>query len=131
MKKIILASIVLAMSVFTSIGYADIELTSKEQLEGNWKLQYTKSSATSKQMIKREDTWVMKDGKIVILNIPMGGKHYDQPAVTYVIENGKLLVPYVGRAGGDHFSLVSVDDKNLVLKGTYGEHYYFDSVAAK
>jgi hypothetical protein len=129
MKKITLAGVALLVSVFSGAVLADMALTSKEQLEGKWKLQYTKSNITTKQMIKREDTWVMKNGQIVILNVPMGGKHFDQPAVTYSIEDGKLLVPYVGRGGGDKFSLVSVDDKNMVLKGTYGEHYYFDKVA--
>ncbi|SJM94388.1 hypothetical protein [Crenothrix polyspora] len=131
MKKITLASVVLALSVFAHVGYADVELKTKEQVEGNWKLQYTKSSLTTQQIIKREDTWLMKDGNITISNIPHDGKHYDQPALIYSVEDGKLKVPYLGRGGGDFFSLVSIDDKNMVLKGKFGEYYYFDKVAAK
>ncbi|SJM92648.1 conserved exported hypothetical protein [Crenothrix polyspora] len=129
MKKISSASILLAMSVFSSTIFADVELNSKEQVEGNWKLQYTKSSLTTQQIIKREDTWLMKDGNITISNIPHEGKHYDQPALIYSIENGKLKVPYLGRGGGDFFSLIAIDDKNMTLKGKFGEYYYFDKVA--
>lgn len=129
MKKTSFASVLLAMSVFASVGYADVELKSKEQVEGNWKLQYTKSSLTTKQVVKREDTWLMKDGNITISNIPHEGSHYDQPPLAYSIENDKLKVPYLGRGGGDFFSLVTLDDKNMTLKGKFGEYYYFDKVS--
>ncbi|MGR8953291.1 MAG: hypothetical protein ACU83V_12885, partial [Gammaproteobacteria bacterium] len=87
--------------------------------------QYTKNSATAKQTIQREDTWVFKGGKLTILNIPREGTHYDQQPVNYEIDNGKLKIPYVGRSGFDTFSLVEKDDKSMTLKGKFGEHYYF------
>jgi hypothetical protein len=68
MKKINLAAALFTLSVFASAVYADIALQSKEQVEGTWKLQYTKNSLTDKDPVNREDTWVFKDGKLTILS---------------------------------------------------------------
>ena len=125
MNKISWTSILLALVLMTNSVYADTELKSKNDIEGAWKLQYTKNSATAKQTIQREDTWVFKDGRVTILNIPREGTHYDQQPVNYEIDNGKLKIPYVGRSGFDTFSLVEKDDKSMILKGKFGEIYYF------
>lgn len=125
MKKINLAPAFLALSLFAGSVCADIELKSKDDIQGTWKLQYTKNSASAKETIKREDTWVFQGGKVTILNIPREGSHYDQQPVAYEIDNGKLKIPYVGRSGFDTFSVVEKDDQTMVLKGKFGEIYYF------
>lgn len=125
MKITNLAPALLALSLVTGSVLADIELKSKDEIVGTWKLQYTKNSATAKENINREDTWVFKDGKVTILNIPREGSHYDQQPVNYEIDNGKLKIPYVGRSGFDTFTLVEINDKAMVLKGKFGEIYYF------
>jgi len=125
MKKINLAAMLLILSLFTSAIYADITLQSKEEVEGTWKLQSTKNSLTDKEAIKREDTWIFKDGKVTILHIPREGKYYDQPPVNYEIEDGKLKVALVGSNRFDVFSLVEKDDKSMTLKGKFGGYYYF------
>ncbi|HSN23647.1 MAG TPA: hypothetical protein VLS45_05695 [Methylomicrobium sp.] len=99
MNKMSWTSVLLALLLMTNSVYADTELKSKNDIEGAWKLQYTKNSATTKQTIQREDTWVFKDGRVTILNIPREGTHYDQQPVNYEIDNGKLKIPYVGRSG--------------------------------
>jgi len=126
MKKINLAPAFLALSLFTGSVLADIELKSVDDVQGTWKLQYTKQSATAKDTIQREDTWEFQGGKITIRNIPREGTHYDQQPVNYEIDNGKLKIPYVGRSGFDTFSLVEKDDKTMTLKGKFGELYYFN-----
>lgn len=126
MKKISWTSLLLALSVFAGSVYADISLESKEEVQGAWKLQHTKNSVSAKETIPREDTWIFKDGKLTILNIPREGSHYDQAPVNYEIENGKLKIPYIGRSGFDTFSLVEKDDKTMTLKGKFGEYYYFN-----
>ncbi|WP_374089059.1 hypothetical protein [Methylomicrobium lacus] len=126
MKKISLAPAFLALSLFTGSVLADIELKSVDDVQGTWKLQYTKQSASAKETIQREDTWVFQGGKITIRNIPREGAHYDQQPVNYEIDNGKLKIPYVGRSGFDTFSLVEKDDKTMTLKGKFGELYYFN-----
>ncbi|MGZ8095796.1 MAG: lipocalin family protein [Methylosarcina sp.] len=126
MKKISLISVLLALFVFANSAYAEIPINSKEDIEGTWKLQSTKNSATAKESIPREDTWVFKNGQVTILNIPREGSHYDQQAVTYEIENGKLKIPYVGRSGFDTFSLVEKNDNSMTLKGKFGEIYFFN-----
>ncbi|OYV18970.1 MAG: hypothetical protein CG441_929, partial [Methylococcaceae bacterium NSM2-1] len=73
MKKINLAAVLLGLSLFGSAVCADVTLQSKEEVQGTWKLQYTKNSLTDKQAIDREDTWVFKDGKVTILHIPREG----------------------------------------------------------
>ena len=125
MKKINLAALLLGLSVFASAVYADVELKSKDEVQGTWKLQYTKNSLTDKQAIDREDTWVFKDGKVTILHIPREGKFYDQPPVNYEIEDGKLKIALVGNSRFDTFSLVEIDDKTMTLKGKFGGYYYF------
>ena len=115
----------LILSAFTSAVYADITLQSKEEVEGTWKLDHTKNSLADKEPTERVDTWIFKDGKLTILNIPREGKHYDQPPVNYEIENGKLKVALVGSSRFDIFSLVEKDDKSMTLKGKFGGYYYF------
>jgi len=51
MKKINLAAVLLALSVFGSAVYADVTLKSKEEVEGTWKLQYTKNSLTINKLL--------------------------------------------------------------------------------
>lgn len=126
MKKSSLASMFLALSVFAGAALADIQLESKDDIQGTWKLQYTKTSESAKENIKREDTWIFKDGKVTILNIPREGSHYDQAPVEYEIDNGKIKIPYLGRSGFDVFTLVDKDDKTMTLKGKFGEYYYFN-----
>ena len=125
MKKISLASVLLALTVFAAAVYADIPLESKDQIQGTWKLQHTKINAAAKESIPREDTWVIKDGKITILNIPREGEHYDQAPLNFELENGKLKLPYLGRSGFDMFTLVDKTDSTMTLKGKFGEHYFF------
>ena len=126
MKKINLTAVLLGLSIFGSVVYADVTLQSKEEVEGAWKLQSTKNSLTDKQAIDREDTWVFKDGKVTILHIPREGTYYDQPPVAYDIEDGKLKVAIIGSSRFDLFTVVDKDDKNMTLKGKYGGYYYFN-----
>ena len=126
MKKINLAAVLLVLSVSVSAVYADVTLHSKQEVEGTWKLQSTKNSLNDKQALDREDTWVFKDGKVTILHIPREGTYYDQPPVAYEIEDGKLKVAIIGGSRFDLFTVVEKDDKNMVLKGKYGNYYYFN-----
>jgi len=125
MKKITLAALLLSLSAFGTTVYADVTLQSKEEVQGTWKLQSTKNSLTDKQAIDREDTWVFKDGKVTILHIPREGTYYDQPPVTYEVEDGKLKVAIIGSSRFDLFTVVEKDDKSMTLKGKYGGYYYF------
>jgi len=126
MKQIKLAAVLLGLLVFVSAVYADVTLQSKEEVQGTWKLQYTKNSLTDKQAIDREDTWVFKDGKLTILHIPREGTYYDQPPVPYEIEDGKLKVAIIGGSRFDMFTVVEKDDKSMTLKGKFGGYYYFN-----
>lgn len=126
MKKINPAAVLLVLSLFGSTVYADITLQSKEEVQGTWKLQYTKNSLNDKQAIDREDTWVFKDGKVTILHIPREGTYYDQPPVAYEVEDGKLKVAIIGSSRFDLFTVVEKDDKNMTLKGKYGDYLYFN-----
>ena len=126
MKQINLAAVLLGLAVFASAVYADVTLQSKEEVQGTWKLQYTKNSLTDKQAIDREDTWVFKDGKVTILHIPREGTYYDQPPVPYEVEDGKLKVAIIGGSRFDMFTVVEKDDKSMTLKGKFGGYYYFN-----
>jgi transposase len=125
MKKINLAAMFLVASVFTGVVCAEITLQSKTEVEGTWKLESSKNSVNDKDAVKREDTWVFKDGKVTILHIPRDGKYYDQPPVNYEIEDGKLKIALLGNSRFDVFSLEAKDDKSMTLKGKFGGYYYF------
>jgi hypothetical protein len=127
MKKVNQAVMALALAFSANIAFADIELQSKDEVSGTWKLQSTKNTASEKEVaMPREDTWVFKDGKLTILHIPREGKYYDQPPVNYDIEEGKLKVAQVGNGRFDLFSLVEKSEKSMTLKGKFGGYYYFE-----
>jgi hypothetical protein len=126
MKQINLAAVLLGLSIFGSAVYADVTLQSTAEMEGTWKLQTSKNTLTDKDPVTREDTWVFKNGKVTILHIPREGKYYDQPPVSYEVEEGKLKVALVGSNRFDIFTVVEKDDKNMTLKGKYGGYYFFE-----
>lgn len=128
MKKINTAAVVvLGLALFMPVVNADVTLQSKEEIQGAWKLDHTKKNANSQEIMKREDTWSFKDGKVTITHIPREGTFYDQSPVNYEVEDGKLKISLLGRSDKfDVFSLVEKDDKNMTLKGKFGDMYYFN-----
>lgn len=127
MKNINAALILFSLSLITPLVYADIPLQSKDDVQGSWKLDHTKKSMNSEEVIKREDTWSFKDGKVTITHIPREGIFYDQPPVNYEVDDGKLKIGILGRPDKfDAFSLVDKDDKHMTLKGKFGDVYFFN-----
>lgn len=125
MKKINVVAILSSILIFSSNVYA--EALTNENIQGAWTLEYTKKSEKSEELLPREDTWVFNNnGKVTIKNIPREGTHYDQLPVNYEIENGKLKVALLGRAGKfDSFSVINKDEKNMTLKARFGDIYQF------
>jgi hypothetical protein len=104
---------------------AEVSFTVQD-LQGSWKLDHTKKSLTSGDELKREDVWEFKGNKVAILHIPRDGTYYDQLPVDFSVENGQLKIAILGRS--DRFDLFSVVEKNehsMVLKGKYGDTYFF------
>lgn len=125
MKHLFLVNLLLGLSLLASAVYADVVIKSKEEVEGTWKLETTKNSLADRRPMTREDTWVFKDGKVTILNIPREDTHYDQPPVKYEIVDGKLKVEILGGSRFDMFTVVEKDDKSMTLKGKFGDYYFF------
>ena len=126
MKNLKLAAFLLGLSLLAPSVYADTAIKSKDELNGTWKLDYTRKSSTATENIKREDTWSFKDGMVTITHIPRDGAFYDQSPVKYDIEEGKLKISLLGRSDRfDIFSVVEKDDKSMVLKTKFGDVYYF------
>lgn len=125
MKKLNLMALLFGLSLFTSHVFADITLQSADEVQGTWNLKYSKNSLTDKQPINREDIWVFKEGKLTILHIPRDGIYYDQPPVSYAVEDGKLKVAIVGSSRVDLYTVTEKDAKNMTLKGKYGNYYFF------
>lgn len=127
MKKINFALFFVSLSLLTSSVFAETLLKSKEDVYGVWKLDHTKKSAASSEILKREDTWNFNNGTVTITHIPRDGSYYDQSPVNYEIEDGKLKVSIQGRPSKfDTFSLVEKDEKTMTLKGKYGDIYFFN-----
>ncbi|OQW72725.1 MAG: hypothetical protein BVN35_13780 [Proteobacteria bacterium ST_bin11] len=127
MKKIKLTAVLLGLSALSGLSFADIPLQSNEEVQGTWKLEYTKKSVTATETIKREDTWTFKDGKVTITHIPREGTFYDQSPVAYEIEGGKLKIAMLGRPDKfDIFALQEKTDKSMTLKGKFGDVYHFN-----
>ncbi len=129
MNKIRVAPVLLGLCLCLSVSslFADVSLKSKDEIQGAWKLDHTQKNADSKEVNKREDTWDFKDGKVTISHIPREGTYYDQSPVNYDIEEGKLKIGILGRSDKfDIFSLVEKNEKNMTLKGKFGDLYYFN-----
>ncbi len=124
--KIIKFAALLGLIAITGHAWAEAAFESIQDVQGQWRLEYTKKSIDTKETIKREDTWAFNDGKVTITNIPREGSYYDQLPVKYEIEDGKLKIALLGRSDRfDTFSLIEKDEKSMTLKGKYGDIYYF------
>jgi hypothetical protein len=127
MKKINLVAILSSILIFSGNLYAESTPLTNENILGKWKLEYTKKSEKTEITYKRDDTWVFdKKGKVTIKDIPREGGHYDQLPVDFEIEGDKLKIAILGRTGKfDTFSLISKDEKKMILKARFGDIYQF------
>lgn len=121
-----LIAVLLGLSLSGLVARADVILKSKDEVQGEWKLKTTKNSLNDRRPVTREDTWLFKDGKVTILHIPREGTYYDQPPVNYDAVDGKLKVEILGGSRFDMFTVVEKSDKNMTLKGKFGDYYFFD-----
>lgn len=126
MKQLMLIAVLLGLSLSGLVARADVILKSKDEVQGEWKLKTTKNSLNDRRPVTREDTWLFKDGKVTILHIPREGTYYDQPPVNYDAVDGKLKVEILGGSRFDLFTVVEKSDKNMTLKGKFGDYYFFD-----
>ena len=126
MKKISLAVLFGGMSMVSCLVFADMAFKSTAEVQGNWKLEYTKKSVTSEEMNKREDSWAFNGNLVTLTHIPREGIFYDQPPVPYVIESGKLKISILGRPDKyDVFTLLEQNSNSMSLKGKFGDLYHF------
>lgn len=125
MKKMIVVGTSLLLALASSGVFADIVLKSGTEVEGTWKLDHTKVSATAKESLPREDTWIFKNGKLTIQHIPREGSYYDQPPVDYEVVDGKLKVALVGGSRFALYTLVEKTPTTMVLKGKFGSFSYY------
>jgi hypothetical protein len=128
MKMILtlLRSLSLGLLLGVSAAYADIPLTSDQQIVGTWRLEYTKKSQDTETTKERSDTWVIEKGKLVMKDIPQSrGDAYTSPPTDYIVEDGQFKVS-LGRPGKfDSYTLINRTDDAMVLKDRMGVFYYF------
>ncbi len=126
MKKFSLAVLIGGMSMVSGLVFADMAFKSPAEVQGNWKLEYTKKSVTAEEINKREDSWAFNGGLATLTHIPREGIFYDQPAVPFEIENGKLKISILGRPDKfDVFTLLELGSNSMTLKGKFGDVYHF------
>lgn len=127
MKKTHVATIVMSLLLASGNVLSEGSPLTNENIQGSWTLEYTKKSVKASDTVKREDTWVFNNnGTVTIKNIPRDGGYYDQFPVNYIIEDNKINIAILGRAGKfDKFTLINKDDKNMTLKTRFGSVYQF------
>jgi hypothetical protein len=108
----------------TAVSAADGAFQSEQEINGSWLLEYTKISNQTKV---RGDTWVFKNGTMIMKDIPqVRGDKYDSSPVTFKIEDGQLKISVLGRPGRfDIYSLVSKTADTMDLKSNLGEIFHF------
>jgi len=125
MLKISRILILLGLSALGALAYADVFLNSTADIQGNWKLKTTKNSLNDRHPITREDSWEFKGDKVTITHIAREGTFYDQPPVPYEVVDGKLKITVLGGSRFELYTVVEKDDKNMTLKGKFGDYNYF------
>jgi hypothetical protein len=127
MKKITVAAILSSTLLFSGNLYAESTSLTNQNIQGSWTLEYTKKSEKSEETVKREDTWIFNNnGTVAITHIPREGGYYDQAPVKYEIEDDKLKISILGRAGKfDTFSVINKEEKIMTLKARFGSIYQF------
>lgn len=127
MKPLVLTSVLAICAMFTGIGHAEVQLQSKEALEGSWKVVQTRISGDASKANAREDTWIFKGGKVIMKHIPREGTYFDQAPVDYVVEDGKLKISIIGRPDKfETYSVESIESNKMTLIGKF--HTYYDFV---
>jgi hypothetical protein len=108
----------------TAVSAADGAFQSEQEINGSWLLEYTKISNQTKV---RGDTWVFKNGTMIMKDIPqVRGDKYDSSPVTFKIEDGQLKISVLGRPGRCAiYSLVSKTADTMDLKSNLGEIFHF------
>ena len=124
--KILKFAVILSGFLAVSTSSFAEGVLSDQSIQGTWALEYTKKDVKVASKVTREDSWVFNNGTVVIKHIPREGGYYDQLPVKYEIEDDKLKVGILGRAGRfDKFTLVDIDDKSMTLKAKFGDIYQF------
>ncbi|CAG1770129.1 hypothetical protein BAC3_00812 [uncultured bacterium] len=126
MKK--LNALLVSLLLVASTSVFAVAIKSDQEIAGSWLLEYTKKSPDDKDSKEMGITWVLKDQKLIIKDIPQArGNPYDSAPVDYLIENGNLKVGVPGRAGKfDEYELVEKTDASMVLKDPkFGTYFYF------
>ena len=123
MKKTIATAILSSALFFSGNLYAESTSLTNQNIQGSWVLDYTEKS---NKKVKREDTWVFNKTTVTIKHIPREGDYYDQMPVKYEIQEDKLKVSILGRAGKfDTFSVINKEEKIMTLKARFGDIYQF------
>jgi hypothetical protein len=125
MKNISRILILLGLSTFGAVAYADAFLNSTADIQGNWKLQTTKNSLNDRHPVTREDSWEFKGDKVTITHIAREGTFYDQPPVPFEVVDGKLKITVLGGSRFEVYTVVEKEDNKMTLKGKFGDYYYF------
>ena len=126
MRKISFAVLVGAMSMVSSLVFADLAFKSNAEVQGNWKLEYTRKSVNAEETNKREDSWAFNGNLVNLTHIPREGIFYDQPPVPFTIDEGKLKISILGRPDKfDVFTLLEQTSNSMSLKGKFGDVYHF------
>lgn len=105
--------------------YADMALDSDKQIEGTWRLEFSKKNADTAKVTERSDTWIIEKGKLLVKGIEhSGNRPYDSAPASYAVEDGLFKV-YIRPGKFDAYSLIERAGDVMVLKDKMGVLYHF------
>lgn len=124
-KFTLLHSLGLCLLLGAANVYADVALTSDQQITGTWRLEFSKKNQDTAKVTERSDTWVIENGKLLVKGIEhSGNRPYDSAPANYAVEDGVFKV-YIRPGKFDAYSLIERTGDVMVLKDKMGVLYHF------
>lgn len=110
----------------TAFSAQALDIKSEADVAGQWELQATARSLDGEQSSSNKETWIIQNGKLEMKGlVKPRGDAYDVPPVDMTIENGKIRIPVMGRAGKFRdYTLEKKTDDSMVLKGSEGYLFF-------
>lgn len=115
----------LCLLLGSAAAFAEVALDSDQQIQGTWRLEFSKKNQDTAKITERSDTWVIENGKVLVKGIEhSGNRPYDSQAANYTVEDGLFKV-FIRPGKFDAYSLIERTGDVMILKDKMGVLYHF------